>query len=87
MDIVRVEVERDILLDWVATNKPRRRNRTLSVPGINFSYGAVVGTGTGVYGAGQSPRQMRRGVGEPRQASGRMRSYTMSPQVHREREL
>lgn len=35
MDIVRMEEEREILLDWVARNKPRRRNRTLSVPGKN----------------------------------------------------
>lgn len=87
MDIVRMEEERDILLDWVSANKPRRRHRTLSVPGIDFNYGAVVGTGTGVYGVGQSPRQMRPSIAEPRQGSGRARSYTLSPRVYRERDL
>ena len=87
MGFVRMEQEREILLDWVARNKPRRRNRTLSVPGIDFHYGAaVVGTGTGVYGAVQPPGTPRRSIPETRQGSGRTRAYTLSPQVRRDRD-
>jgi hypothetical protein len=50
MNIVEMERERDVLLDWARINPPRRRHRTLSVPGIDFTYGADIGTGnTGVY--------------------------------------
>ena len=52
MSELQMDIERDLLLDWVARNPPRRRHRTLSVPGIDFSYGEEIGTGTGVYGAG-----------------------------------
>lgn len=53
MSELQMDIERDLLLDWVARNPPRRRHRTLSVPGIDFSaYGETdIGTGhTGVYG-------------------------------------
>lgn len=80
-----MEQEREILLDWVARNKPRRRNRTLSVPGIDFNYGvAGVGSGTGVYGMGHSPRgPLRRGMTDERGNARRARSYTLSPRVGR----
>jgi len=130
MDLVRMEEERELLLDWVARNKPRRRNRTLSVPGkngfgskvittfrctcvlripfsytnhslcvllfilflhllgIDFNYGAAgVGSGTGVYGVGPSPRQAlgRRSLIDNRQGSAsRARSFTLSPRVTRD---
>lgn len=46
-----MEKERDLLLEWVGRNPPRRRNRTLSVPGIDFSYGTDFGVGnSGIYG-------------------------------------
>lgn len=45
--------ERELLLDHVAKNPPRQRRRTLSVPGVDFSYGfndIHIGTGNqGVY--------------------------------------
>lgn len=31
-----MEMERDLLLDWILKHPPRHRNRTLSVPGIDF---------------------------------------------------
>jgi len=87
MDIVRLEQEREILLDWVARNKPRRRNRTLSVPGIDFNYGAAgVGSGTGVYGMGQPPHgggSSARGMPDERGGPRRPRSYTLSPRIDR----
>jgi len=52
MNWSEMNAERDVLLDWVAKNPPRRRKKTLSVPGIDFSYGfgESIGTGnTGVY--------------------------------------
>jgi hypothetical protein len=39
MDTISMEQERELLLDWVGKHTPRRRTRTLSVPGIDFSYG------------------------------------------------
>lgn len=54
MSELQMDIERDLLLDWVARNPPRRRHRTLSVPGIDFSYGEDIGTGSGVYGADSS---------------------------------
>lgn len=54
MDVIEMEREREILLDWAARNAPRRRNRTLSVPGVDFRYGQNFGTGnTGIYGMEQ----------------------------------
>ena len=34
-----MEQEKEILLDWVGRHPPCRRKRTLSVPGVDFSYG------------------------------------------------
>eukprot|EP00549_Striatella_unipunctata_P025066 CAMPEP_0118673188 /NCGR_PEP_ID=MMETSP0800-20121206/182_1 /TAXON_ID=210618 ORGANISM="Striatella unipunctata, Strain CCMP2910" /NCGR_SAMPLE_ID=MMETSP0800 /ASSEMBLY_ACC=CAM_ASM_000638 /LENGTH=138 /DNA_ID=CAMNT_0006568221 /DNA_START=561 /DNA_END=977 /DNA_ORIENTATION=+ len=39
MNWYEMNVERDVLLDWVAQNPPRQRTRTLSVPGVDFTYG------------------------------------------------
>jgi hypothetical protein len=77
MNILEMEHERSLLLDWVSTNAPRRRNRTLSVPGIDFTYGAGFGTGNvGVY-------DIERGLsmGSERGVFGRSRSSTLSPSV------
>lgn len=49
MSVVEVEHEREVLLEWVGQNPPRRSHRSLSVPGIDFSY-AQIGHGSGVYG-------------------------------------
>jgi hypothetical protein len=51
LNVIQMETERDLLLEWVGKNPPRRRNRTISVPGIDFNYGSTFGTGhSGVYG-------------------------------------
>lgn len=50
MNMVEMERERELLLEWVGQNPPRLRHRTLSVPGIDFSY-AQAGPGLGAYGA------------------------------------
>jgi hypothetical protein len=72
MEELQMQHERELLLEWVGKNPPRRRNRTLSVPGIpDFRYGASFGTGnSGVYGMeeARSPRWARR-----------QRSTTLSP--------
>jgi hypothetical protein len=62
MNWSEMQAEREVLLEWARKHPPRRRNRTLSVPGIDFSYGASFGTGnSGVYGSiAPSPRQSRR---------------------------
>lgn len=50
MNVIEMERERELLLEWVGKHPPRRRHRTLSVPGIDFNY-ASIGTGNaGVYG-------------------------------------
>ena len=36
-----MEREREVLLEWVGQNPPRRRSRTLSVPGVSFHYGEM----------------------------------------------
>jgi hypothetical protein len=51
MNVIDMEREREVLLQWVGQHPPRRRHRTLSVPGIDFSY-ATVGSGSGVFGMG-----------------------------------
>lgn len=53
MEWSELSKERDVLLDWVGKNPPRRRKRTLSVPGIDFNYGyGDFGLGnSGVYGS------------------------------------
>lgn len=51
LNVIQMDAERELLLDWVGKNPPRRRNRTLSVPGIDFNYGSGFGSGNaGVYG-------------------------------------
>jgi hypothetical protein len=62
MNVIEMERERDVLLEWVGQHPPRRRHRTLSVPGIDFSYGAAgIGTGnTGVYGMPGTNESRRR---------------------------
>lgn len=46
-----MQQERELLLEWAQRHPPRRRHRTLSVPGIDFNYGSNLGTGnSGVYG-------------------------------------
>jgi hypothetical protein len=47
-----MQKERDVLLDWVAKHPPRRRHRTLSIPGLDFSYERGIATSNaGVYGS------------------------------------
>lgn len=60
-----VERERELLLEWVGKHPPRRRNRTLSVPGIDFSYGPDFGVGnSGIYGVDLDAQQdMAGGIG------------------------
>lgn len=75
MDAIHLEEEIDILLENVAKTEPRLRNRTLSVPGVDFGPGARFGTGnTGVYG-------MEEGVSSPwsLHSGRRPRSNTLSP--------
>lgn len=52
MEWSEMEREREVLLEWVVKNPPRRRHRTLSVPGIDLSYGSdELGSGNvGIYG-------------------------------------
>jgi hypothetical protein len=45
MNVIDMEREREVLLQWVGQH---RRHRTLSVPGIDFIY-ATVGSGSGVW--------------------------------------
>lgn len=52
MNWSEMQEERGVLLDWVGEHPPRRRHRTLSVPGLDFGYGSRLGTGnSGVYGS------------------------------------
>ena len=54
MNWSEIQEEEEKLLEWVGKHPPRRRHRTLSVPGIDFNYGSsqpAFGTGNvGVYG-------------------------------------
>jgi hypothetical protein len=51
MNWSEMEQERELLLEFVVKHPPRRRHRTLSVPGIDFGYGSSLGTGnSGIYG-------------------------------------
>ena len=65
MDLLELDEERETLLDWVAKHPPKRRRNTLSVPGIDFSYGyGDFGTNNlGVYDAeaGLGARAVGRG--------------------------
>jgi hypothetical protein len=61
MNWSEMQAEREVLLEWARKHPARRRNRTLSVPGIDFSYGASIGTGNlGVYSATSPIQQPRR---------------------------
>ena len=55
MNWSEMQEEEEVLLEWVGKHPPRRRHRTLSVPGVDFNYGSSqpsFGTGnTGVYGS------------------------------------
>lgn len=46
-----MEIEREVLFDWIGKNPHRRRHRTLSVPGIDFNYESSSGLShSAVYG-------------------------------------
>ena len=62
MNWSEMQEERAALLEWVSKHPPKRRHRTLSVPGIDFNYGASLGTGnSGVYGSlSPDPHSRRR---------------------------
>jgi len=73
-----IQEEEEKLLEWVGKHPPRRRHRTLSVPGIDFNYGSsqpAFGTGnSGVYSS-YSPSQTS-GAGRQRSMSqGQHSSY------------
>ena len=51
MNVIEMDHEQQVLLDWVGKHPPRRRTQTLSVPGIDFNYGNFGVGNTGVYGA------------------------------------
>ena len=54
-----MERERELLVEYVGKHPPRRRNRTLSVPGIDFTYGPDFGAGhNGVYGVDMGSHDM-----------------------------
>lgn len=74
MDAIQMETEREILLEYVAKHPPRRRHRTLSVPGVDFSYGANLGTGNSGIFDGLDP-------GSPFSRSRRLRANTTSPMI------
>jgi len=74
-----MQKERELLLEWVGKNPPKRRHRTLSVPGVDFRYGGAPAFGTdnvGVYGA-VSPAQSYTAVTSNR----RRRAETGSPRM------
>lgn len=57
--------ERELLLDYVAKNPPRQRQRTLSVPGVDFTYGFSdfdVGTNNDGVFEGRSSSRLRSGT-------------------------
>jgi len=68
MNLIELNEERDALLEWVAKNPPRRRKRTLSVPGIttNIHFGT---NNRGVYNGNG-------GVSEVSSAQRRLRAQT-----------
>lgn len=72
MGVIEMERERELLLEWVGKNPPRRRHRTLSVPGIDFDYGSRIGTGNvGVFSDVQQEA--------PSRPARRQRAQTSSP--------
>jgi hypothetical protein len=79
MSNLQMDIERELLLEYVARNPPRRRHRTLSVPGIDFTYDESFGVGnSGVYGMMEEGPHTG-GWGQP--PHGRSRAYTSSPYV------
>ena len=64
MNWSEMQEEEDVLLDYVGKHPPKRRHRTLSVPGIDFNYGSsepAFGTNnTGVYGSNSPSQRPRR---------------------------
>jgi len=79
--------EREVLLDWVGKNPPRRRKRTLSVPGVDFNYGyGDFGMGNqGVYGGGNSSSTGGGGgigEGHSRHASAIQPSYSQRNRIN-----
>ena len=66
MNLIELHNERDALLDWVAKNPPRRRKRTLSVPGITTNIGSFGNNNSGIYDA----------IPEPGSANRRRRAQT-----------
>lgn len=82
MSDIQMDVERELLLDWVGKNPPRRRHRTLSVPGIDFNYGSAdFGIGNnGVYGINDDT-QRRETSARSSSTSNRSRANTSSPYV------
>lgn len=69
MNWSEMQEEREVLLEWVGKHPPRRRHRTLSVPGIDFNYGASLssfGTGnSGTYGSlSPLPQSLRRSLSQ-----------------------
>jgi len=78
MTDLQMEVERELLLEWVALNPPRRRHRTVSVPGV-AGYGSMASgddedsqDGGGIFGLG---------VNSPFNRQRRTRANTSSPYV------
>lgn len=59
-----LEQERDKLLDWVVKNPPRRRVRTMSVPGVDFSYSFGSGQQGQVWDGGNRVRAATSDMGE-----------------------
>jgi hypothetical protein len=58
MNWSEMEHEREVLLEWVGKHPPRRRHRTLSVPGIDFNYGND-STSSGGYSGGYGGHQQQ----------------------------
>jgi hypothetical protein len=85
MDDIEIDLEREFLLDWVASNAPRVRHRTLSVPGAGFRFDGTFGSGnSGVFGGmeeGAAPRTRRRS--ESHNFPRRGRSFNESPRHKR----
>jgi hypothetical protein len=77
MTDLQMDIERELLLEYVARNPPRRRHRTLSVPGIDFTYGDEnIGVGnSGVYGMMEEARRARANSSSPYVARGRKTAF------------
>jgi len=82
MSDLQMEVERELLLEWVALNPPRRRHRTVSVPHVAV-YGSISAEDDeseegGIFGVGMNSPFNRQGRGG---AANRVRANTLSPYV------